>query len=153
MVSDADLKKAIRAAFLADAATHGVRYRTVTARQADLLLAPVLIAICADERTKGSFVNAADIGAAVQEELLVLSMGAAIQNLLLMATALGLTSTWLARPARMPQMRELLGVDPWIRIVAFVALGAGGSPPPRDEHARDSIDEKIHVDRFGARSS
>jgi coenzyme F420-0:L-glutamate ligase / coenzyme F420-1:gamma-L-glutamate ligase len=153
VISDPGVKQGLRAAFLADAATHGTRYQTVTERQADLLLAPLLIGICADERTKASFVNADEIGSAVQEELLLLSMGAAIQNLLLMATAVGLTSTWLARPARLPQARELLAVDPWIRIVAFVALGAGDPPPRRDEHARSPIAAKVHRDRFGARAS
>jgi nitroreductase len=151
VISDPDVKQALRAAFVADAASHGARYRTVTERQADLLLAPILIAICADERTKESFVNAAEIGSSAQEELLLLSMGAAIQNLLLVATAAGLTSTWLARPARVPQARELLAVDPWIRVVALVALGVGDAPPARGEHARAPL--RVHRERFGATDS
>jgi nitroreductase len=150
VISDGDVKQALRAAFLADATLHGPRYRTVTERQADLLLAPLLIAICADERTKEAFVNAEELESPAQEELLLLSMGAAIQNLLLMATAVGLTSTWLARPARMARARELLQVEPWIRIVAFVALGAGETPPRRDEHARGPIAARVHFDRFEA---
>ena len=153
VISDPDVKQALRAAFLADAETHGGQYRTVTERQADLLLAPLLIGICADERTKESFVNADEIGSTVQEELLLLSMGAAIQNLLLMATAVGLTSTWLARPARMPEARDLLALDPWIRIIAFVALGAGDAPPRSDEHARRPIAGKVHQNQFGAGAS
>jgi nitroreductase len=149
IVSDPDVKQALRAAFLADAANHDERYRTVTEKQADLLLAPILVAVGADERTKGSFVNAAEIGSAVQEELLLLSVGAAIQNLLLMATASGLTSTWLARPARVPHVRDLLAAEPWIRIVALIALGVGGAPQPRAEHARHAISDKVHRERFG----
>jgi nitroreductase len=150
IISDPDIKHALKAAYLADAGKHEERYRTVSERQADLLLAPILIAVGADERTKTSLVNAAEIGPAVQEELFLLSLGAAIQNLLLMATASGLTSTWLARPARLPQVRELLAAEPWIRIVAFIALGAGDTLPPRAEHARHPITDSVHRERFGS---
>jgi nitroreductase len=149
VISDPEIKQALRAAFLADAASHDERYRTVSERQAALLLAPILIAVGADERTKSSLVNAAEIGSAVQDELLLLSLGAAIQNLLLMATASGLTSTWLARPARVPQVRELLAVAPWVRIVALIAFGVGDAPPRNDEHARHPITDKVHRERFG----
>jgi nitroreductase len=149
VISDSETKHALRAAFLADAAEHDRRYRAVSERQADLLLAPILIAVGADEGTKSAFVNASEIGAAAQEELLLLSLGAAIQNLLLMATASGLTSTWLARPARLPELRELLAVEPPIRMVALIALGVGETPLGRDEHARHPISEKVHSERFG----
>jgi 5,6-dimethylbenzimidazole synthase len=149
IISDPEIKQALRAAFLADGATHGAKYRTVSERQADLLLAPIVIAVGADERTKSSFVNADEIGSAVQEELLLLGLGAAIQNLLLVATASGLTSTWLARPARVPEIHELLAAKPWLRLVALIALGAGDPPPARAEHARRPIADKVHKERFG----
>jgi nitroreductase len=115
-----------------------------------LLLAPVVIAVCADTRAKSSFVNAELIGSDVQEELFLLTFGAAIENLLLMATACGLTSTWIARAARVPQVGELLAAPPWSKVVALVALGSGGAGPPRStEHMRRPIAEKVHRERFG----
>ena len=148
VVSDRALQGKLRAAFVDEAADHDPRYRVVTERQADLLLAPLVLAVCGDERTKGSFVNAEEIGGDVQDELFLLTMGAAIENLLLMATACGLTSTWIARAARVSRVRELLGVPSWLRIVALVALGTG--PPPRTtEHMRRPIAEKVHENCFG----
>src|SRR5262249_19536524 len=93
VVTDRELQHGLRAAFLQEAADRDPRYRVVTERQADLLLAPVVLAVCGDEGTKRSFVNADEIGGDVQEELFLLTMGAAIENLLLMATACGLAST------------------------------------------------------------
>jgi coenzyme F420-0:L-glutamate ligase / coenzyme F420-1:gamma-L-glutamate ligase len=148
VVADRALQRSLRAAFVDEAVDHDPRYRVVTERQADLLLAPLLLAVCGDERTKRSFVNAEEIGGDVQDELFLLTMGAAIENLLLMATACGLTSTWIARAARVSGVRELLGVPPWLRIVALVALAAG-SPPRSTEHMRRPITEKVHDNRFG----
>jgi nitroreductase len=147
VISDRALQHSLRAAFLDEATDHDPRYRVVTERQADLLLAPLLIAVCGDERTKRSFVNADEIGGDVQDELFLLTMGAAIENLLLTATAYGLTSTWIARAARVSRVRELLGVPPWLRVVALVALGTG-SPPRSTEHMRRPIAEKVHDNRF-----
>jgi nitroreductase len=148
VVTDDPLKQRLREAFVEEAASHEPRYRTVTERQAELLLAPVVIAVCGDERTKPSFINADEIGGDVQDDLFLLTMGAAIEHLLLMATACGLTSTWLARAARVPRAAEILGAPPWLRIVAIVALGIG-APPPSTEHMRRPMDEKTHYNRFG----
>jgi coenzyme F420-0:L-glutamate ligase / coenzyme F420-1:gamma-L-glutamate ligase len=149
LIEDDTLKRSLRDAFVAEAADRDPRYRVVTERQADLLLAPLVIAVCGDERTKPSFVNANELGDDVQEELFVLTMGAAIENLLLMATACGLTSTWIARAARVPRVRELLAVPPWLRIVAIVALGgAADTPSASREHLRRPIADKVHRERF-----
>jgi nitroreductase len=150
IVTDEPLKRRLRDTFLAEAGERDPRYRVVTERQADLLLAPVVIAVCGDERTKSSFVNAREIGDAVQEELFLLTFGAAIENLLLMATACGLTATWHARAGRLPAVGELLALPPWARIVALVALGRGADTPPRkNEHMRRPVSEKVHWQRFG----
>jgi nitroreductase len=149
IVSDREVQRSLRAAFLEEAVERDPRYRVVTERQADLLLAPLVLAVCGDERTKGSYINADELGVGVQEELFLLTMGAAIENLLLMATACGLTSTWIARAARVPRVRELLGMPPWLRLVALVALGTG-SPPDSTEYMRRPIAEKVHDNRFGA---
>jgi coenzyme F420-0:L-glutamate ligase/coenzyme F420-1:gamma-L-glutamate ligase len=144
-----DVKRRLRELFLSDADDRDERYRAVTVRQADLLLAPLLIAVCGDERTKESFVNASELGDTVQEELFTLTMGAAIQNLLLMATACGLTTTWLARPARVPGVRETLSLPPFLRVLAFVAAGTG--PQPRSKGHRLPIAPKTHRGVFGVR--
>src|SRR5690348_9850265 len=52
VVSDRDLQRDLRAAFVEEAVERDPRYRVVTERQADLLLAPLLLAVCGDERTK-----------------------------------------------------------------------------------------------------
>jgi coenzyme F420-0:L-glutamate ligase/coenzyme F420-1:gamma-L-glutamate ligase len=142
-----DFKRRLRELFLADAEGHDERYRAVTVRQADLLLAPLLIAVCGDQRLKESFVNAPELGDTVQEELFTLTLGAAIQNLLLMATACGLTTTWLARPARAPGVRETLNVPVFLRVVALVAVGTGAQP--RSSGHRLPIAPKTHRDVFG----
>jgi nitroreductase len=147
VVSDRELRQSLRTAFVEEAGDRDPHYRVVTERQADLLLAPLVLAVCGDERTKDSFVNANELGGDVQEELFVLTMGAAIENLLLMATACGLASTWIARAARVPRVRELLGVPDWLRIVALVALGPGSSPRST-EHMRRPMTDKVHDNRF-----
>ena len=93
------------------------------------------------------YINADEMGDAAQEELFLLSMGAAIQNMLLAATAAGLTSTWIARPARLAAVRALLGVPASLRTVAFVALGIAAAPPHWSENMRNPL--KQHADRFG----
>lgn len=148
VISDRELQVSLRAAFIEEASERDTRYRVVTERQADLLLAPLVLAVCGDERTKNAFVNASELGAEVQEELFLLTMGAAIENLLLMATACGLSSSWIARAARVPRARELLRVPSWLRVVAFVALGRS-SPRGSTEHMRRPMVEKVHDNRFG----
>jgi nitroreductase len=147
VVADPRLKQALRQAFLDEAIGHGAKYRSVTEKQANLLLAPALILVCGDDGTKARYINADEIGGGVQEELFLLSMGAAIQNMLLAATACGLTSTWLARPARLAAVRALLQVPPRLRTVAFVALGVAEAPPQWSEVMRNPLAR--HLDRFG----
>ncbi len=150
VVADVALKRELRSAFIDEAKDHDPRYRSVTEKQADVLLAPGLILVCGDPRAKATFINAEEIGDAVQEDLFLLSMGAAIQNMLLMAAACGLTSTWLARAARVPRVRQLLAVPEAIRTIAFVALGVAQSPPQWKENMRIPIGEKIYANRYGS---
>lgn len=149
VVADAALKRRLRDAFLNEAEAREPKYRSVTAKQADLLLAPGLVLVCGDPDTKERSVNAAEIGEAVQEDLFLLSMGAAIQNLLLMAAACGLSSTWIARPARLPAIREILRVPERLRRIAFVALGTTEAAPHWEQVMRYPLDGKTHHDRYG----
>lgn len=149
IVTDGALKRQLRAAFIDEAKDRDTRYRSVTEKQADLLLAPGLILVCGDPRTKARFINAEAIGEAAQDDLFLLSMGAAIQNMLLMATALGLTSTWIARAARIETIGAMLGVPAEIRPIAFVALGVARSAPLWNDNMRLPIATKTHRDRYG----
>lgn len=147
VVADPELKRALRQAFLDEAAGHGAKYRSVTEKQADLLLAPALVLVCGDPGTKQRYINADEIGADAQEELFLLSMGAAIQTLLLAATAHGLTSTWIARAARIPAVRALLDIPPRLRGIAFIAMGVAETPPAWSESMRLPL--RRHRDRHG----
>ena len=148
VIDDAAVKQQLKALFVADGAAHGAQYAAVTAKQADLLAAPILIAVCGDPATKERFINAADIPDANREELFLMSMGAAIQNMLLAATSLGLASTWLVRLARVAGVRALLQVPPTLRLVSFVVLGHG-TEPAFDEALRVPIARKTHYVVFG----
>jgi nitroreductase len=149
VVAEPGLKGLLRQAFLDEAAGRGEKYRSVTEKQADLLLAPALVLVCGDAGSKPRYVNADEIGDAVQEELFLLSMGAAIQTLLLAATAAGLTSTWLARPARLPAVRDLLGLPETVRGVAFIAMGVAEAAAHWSENMRNPVNR--YRDRFGQR--
>lgn len=71
----------------------------------------------------------------------VLSLGAAIQNLLLACTDQGLASCWLSGPlVARDQLEKLLDVqEPW-SLAAMVAVGqARGASTPRERKAVDEI--------------
>lgn len=153
IVEDHDTKRRMRDAFLADADEHGDAYGAVSQKQADLLLAPVLVVVCGNLASKARFVNAAALPEAVLHELFLLSMGAAIQNLLLAATSLGLSTTWLARPARLPLVADILSAPTGIQPIAIIAVGHATSEPRFEETLRVPIQQKTHYGRFGRRRS
>ena len=66
---------------------------------------------------------------------------------LLAATAARLTSTWIARAARIAGVQSLLRVPERLRPVAFVALGVAAAPPHWSEGMRNPL--MRHNDRFG----
>jgi nicotinate-nucleotide--dimethylbenzimidazole phosphoribosyltransferase len=148
LIRDPALKAALRREFLAEAAPREARYRAVTEKQADLLLAPGLVLVCGDPGTKSRYVNAVEIGEGVQEELFLLSMGAVIQNMLLMAAAHGLSATWIARAARLPATARLVGLPETLRALAFVALGVGDRPSAWNDGMREPVAANLHIDRF-----
>ena len=148
VVDDGAMKQQLKTLFVADGAAHGAKYKAVTAKQAELLEAPVLIAVCGDPATKERFINAADIPEANREELFLMSMGAAIQNMLLAAASLGIASTWLVRLSRVEGVRALLHVPPSLRLVSFVVLGHG-TESAFDEALRVPIVRKTHHLVFG----
>jgi nitroreductase len=61
----------------------------------------------------------------------ILAVGAAVQNLLLAAHALGYGAIWKTGPAAYdPAVKAVLGLTPQDHIVSFVHLGSIGAMPP-----------------------
>ena len=149
VVEDTQLKSRLRQAFLAEASGHGQHYRRITEGQGDLLMAPLLLAVCGDATSKDLYVDFRDIPDASREELFQQSMGAMIQTMLLAAASAGLGSTWMARPARVVGIRRLLGIPKSLRLVALVAFGFPQKPSQFSQAMRKDIHGKTHLNRFG----
>ena len=68
-----------------------------------------------------------------------LDLGIAVENMALMATALGLGSCWV-RLFNPKKVHEVLGLSPEIEVVALLPVGyPAQSPPPRPRLGRDEI--------------
>jgi nitroreductase len=96
-----------------------------------LLRAPVVIVV--STRTDPDWVRA-------EEDLT--ATAAAVQNLLLGATAKGLSAAWkTGKIVYSPEVKEFLGLDPADRIVAVVYLGANAAeePMPRNRDVESTI--------------
>jgi nitroreductase len=74
--------------------------------------------------------------------------GAATENLLVAATALGLGSCWVAGDKKRyaEAVRKLLGVPEGYRLVSLVCIGISAKPTP--SLAKRSVEEVIHWERF-----
>lgn len=69
---------------------------------------------------------------AAEELMAVQSLGAAVQNMLLMAYALGLDAGWMCAPLFCPDVvREVLGLAPELEPQALIAVGYRGREPRR----------------------
>ena len=76
------------------------------------------------------------------------SIAAAIQNMILMATALGVGSLWMT-PVSTDEIKQLLRIPETLHLVALVALGY----PARDDMektTRRSLETVVHYDKFNA---
>lgn len=103
---------------------------------------PILIVVCADTRFKKAYPR---VG--YREQILNVSIGAAIQNMMLAANALGLALSWgTVDTLSRDKLRELLGVPAHIRILEVLQLGF---PAKRvlPRFRRDPRDF-THVDEF-----
>ncbi len=150
VISDAAIKFEIQKAFLSEAGEHeDLRYRKVTEQQAKLLIEPTLIAVCGKPTSRERFVNTNELAQKSQDELYLLSMGAMIQNMLLAATALEIDSTWIARLARIPAVREILQLPAYMELVAFVALGYSSQSLKASEGRRVPVMELTYLDCYG----
>ena len=103
---------------------------------------PILIVVCADTRFKKAYPR---VG--YREQILNVSIGATIQNMMLAANALGLALSWgTVDTLSRDKLRELLGVPAHIRILEVLQLGF---PAKRvlPRFRRDPRDF-THVDEF-----
>ena len=90
--------------------------------------AAVAILVCHDERV----VKGAD--------WYVQDCAAATENILLAVSALGLGAVWLGvhpREARVAGLRELLGLEPWLRPFSLIPIGQPGEDKPAKETFKD----------------
>ncbi|MDI6892966.1 MAG: nitroreductase family protein [Actinomycetota bacterium] len=105
---------------------------------------PILIVVCADTRFMKAYPK---VG--YREEILNVSMGAATQNMMLAANALGLGLSWgTVDTLNRDKLQKLLGVPTHIRILEVLQLGY---PAERvlPRFRRDPHDF-THVDKFDA---
>jgi nitroreductase len=142
-VTEEEVARLLRAAMAAPSAGNEQPWQFVVVRQRDtlraitefheyaamLLEAPVAIVVCGDlrlEKHKGFWVQ---------------DCSAAVQNILVEATDMGLGSVWLGvhpRERRVAGLRKLLGLPEEVIPLAVVALGHAG-------------EEKAPADRYEAR--
>ncbi|NYZ75922.1 nitroreductase family protein [Candidatus Micrarchaeota archaeon] len=78
------------------------------------------------------------------------STSAAVENMLLAATALGLGSVWMCRPLRVEktlnELRELFKIPSNYEIIGIVALGYPDEKPKPKE--RKPLKEILHFEKF-----
>jgi nitroreductase len=78
------------------------------------------------------------------------STSAAVENMLLAATALGLGSVWMCRPIRVEktlnELRELFSIPQNYEIIGIVALGYPNEKPKPKE--RRPLKEILHFEKF-----
>ena len=90
-----------------------------------------IVVVLADERWKAAFPNATSPEWAREydennERILLASIGAAIQNVQLAVTAVGLTSAWLSgggEDTTNGMLRDLLGYPPCLRAIGTIPIG------------------------------
>jgi nitroreductase len=79
---------------------------------------------------------------AIPEWEQILSAGAACQNLVLAAHALGYVTNWITEwPAYHPQVKERLGLKPGERIAGFIYIGT--SAVALEERLRPALDKIV----------
>lgn len=110
--------------------------------------ASVLIVVCGDPRVMEAYPKGE-----IREELFVSSMGAAIQNMLLAATALGLEgSVWgTVGPLAGVRIKDMLDIPQVLKVSAIVPLGYPAlhpSPTFRREIDEISHEEKYDMSKF-----
>ncbi len=104
--------------------------------------APVLLIVCADTRFKNAYPEASD-----KDQILYVSLGIAIQNMMLAANALNLALTWgTVESFARDNLHQLLDIPSYVRILEVLQLGV-----PREETSpsyRKNIEEFTHVNKM-----
>jgi nitroreductase len=105
--------------------------------------APVLIAICADPRFKAAYPKVSD-----QNSILNVSMGVAIENLLLAATASGLGACWgtVEDEKLNIALRRLLNIPNYLRVMEIISVGYADEAPSHT--SRRSLEEVTHREKM-----
>lgn len=105
---------------------------------------PVLIVACADTRFMRAYPRAG-----YREQILNVSMGTAIQNMMLAANALGLALSWgTVETLSRDKLRKLLGIPAYINILEVLQLGF---PAKRvSPRFRRDPREFTYIDKFDA---
>ncbi len=103
---------------------------------------PAIIVVCGDVRLKDSYPESVN-----RQEVFYASLAAALQNLHLAATALGLATSWgTVREAAMEPLRKLLDLPDELEIVALVRAGYPQDAPAAKP--RRPVEEAMHLDRY-----
>ncbi len=104
--------------------------RRLAGSQRRLLEAPVLILVCLDPSDLDRYPDAER--QAAERTMAIQSLGAAVQNLLLMAFRLGLDTGWMCAPLFCPDVvRRTLALPPHLEPQALVTLGYAAADPNR----------------------
>lgn len=106
--------------------------------------APVLLAAAAD--LKRSMARYGRLGCRVA----LLDTAAAVENMILAATALGLGTCWVSG-FRKKELSRVLGLPPWLEPVALLPIGYPRSSPPRPHKL--SLREISHSERYDDRAA
>ena len=124
-----------------------IRDRAQKERMADILRvrsyieqAPVIVAVCARPDVSPTW---------------MMDISAAVENLLLAATAMGLAGAWIGAPDTLlwnlleESLHDSLGIPMEVRIPTLVAIGHPAEElPPHGKHDR-LVRTKVHYDRWG----
>jgi nitroreductase len=103
---------------------------------------PVLLIVCSDPRCKEAYLNVCD-----KDEILHVSMGAAMEHIHLAATALGLAFAWgTVDELANERVKQLLEVPKDLRVMEVFSLGYPDmEPPPRYYR---NLKDMIHNEKF-----
>ena len=129
LVRDAEAKRKVRAIY-DEASASGGLYKQET----NFIESATLLIVLSDaEKTLHQF-----------------STAAAVENILLAATASGLGSVWVCRPLRVEktlnELRERFNIPPKYEIIAIIALGYPDEKPKPKQ--RKPLKETLHFEKF-----
>lgn len=100
---------------------------------------PVFIVVCLNRKRAYTTKKYGEFGYFLDLQ----SVAAAIENMLIAATALGLGSVWMGTPRlKQDEMKQLLGIPEAVEVVAVVTLGYPADQP--GARSRDPLKDIVH---------